>query len=106
MTRHGNAHLCTILVEAAWATDHTHSRLGARLRRLKRRMGKKSGPKAAVAVAHTILIIIWHLLVHAAPTPSPAETTFIGAAPRCRRRPLKLSFMSGHYCAGRIAHTD
>jgi transposase len=63
-TRHGNAHLCTILVEAAWATDHTRSRLGSRLRRLKRRMGKKSGPKAAVAVAHTILTIVWHLLVH------------------------------------------
>jgi transposase len=63
-TRHGNAHLCTILVEAAWATDHTHSRLGSRLRRLKRRMGKKSGPKAAVAVAHTILTIVWHLLAN------------------------------------------
>jgi transposase len=63
-TRHGNAHLCTILVEAAWTTDHTHSRLGSRLRRLKRRMGKKSGPKAAVAVAHTILTIVWHLLAH------------------------------------------
>jgi transposase len=62
--RHGNAHLCTILVEAAWATDHTTSRLGSRLRRLKRRMGKKSGPKAAVAVAHTILTIVWHLLAH------------------------------------------
>ncbi len=52
------------LVEAAWATDHIHSRLGSRLRRLKRRMGKKSGPKAAVAVAHTILVIVWHLLAH------------------------------------------
>jgi hypothetical protein len=27
-------------------------------------MGKKSGPNAAVAVAHTILTIIWHLLTH------------------------------------------
>lgn len=63
-TRHGNAHLRTILVEAACATETTRSRLGARLRRLKRRMGKKSGPKAAVAVAHTILTIIWHLLAH------------------------------------------
>jgi transposase len=27
-------------------------------------MGKKSGRKAAVAVAHTILVIIWHLLAH------------------------------------------
>ena len=61
-TRHGNAHLCTILVEAAWATAHTSTRLGARLRRLQRRMGKKAGPKAAVAVAHTILTIVWHLL--------------------------------------------
>ncbi|MFE9960405.1 transposase [Micromonospora sp. NPDC005299] len=63
-TRHGNAHLCTILVEAAWATERTHSRLGSRLRRLERRMGTKSGPKAAVAVAHTILTIVWHLLAH------------------------------------------
>lgn len=61
-TRHGNAALCTVLVEAAWATAHTKTRLGARLRRLQRRMGKTAGPKAAVAVAHTILTIIWHLL--------------------------------------------
>lgn len=27
-------------------------------------MGKTAGPKAAVAVAHTILTIIWHLLTH------------------------------------------
>jgi transposase len=63
-TRHGNAMLCTVLVEAAWATAHTNSRLGARLRRLHRRMGKAAGPKAAVAVAHTILTIVWHLLAH------------------------------------------
>jgi transposase len=63
-TRHGNANLCTALVEAAWATAHTTTRLGARLRRLHRRMGKKAGPKAAVAVAHTLLVIVWHLLTH------------------------------------------
>jgi transposase len=27
-------------------------------------MGKTAGPKAAFAVAHTLLTIIWHLLTH------------------------------------------
>jgi transposase len=63
-TRNGNHHLCTALVEAAWATARTSTRLGARFRRLHRRMGKAAGAKAAVAIAHTILTIVWHLLTH------------------------------------------
>jgi transposase len=61
-TRHGNPHLATVLVEAAWATSHT--RIGARYRRLHRRFGKAGGKKAAVATAHTLLVIVWHLLAH------------------------------------------
>jgi transposase len=63
-TRHGNPHLAAVLVEAAWATQHTRTRLGARYRHLHRRFGKSGGKKAAVAIAHTILVIVWHLLAH------------------------------------------
>ncbi|MET8911660.1 transposase [Micromonospora sp. NPDC004551] len=51
-TRHGNPHLATVLVEAAWATSRTRTRLGARYRRLHRRFGKTGSKKAAVAIAH------------------------------------------------------
>lgn len=61
-TRHGNPHLCGVLVEAAWAASRTSTRLGARFRRLHRRFGKAGGKKAAVAIAHTILVIVWHVV--------------------------------------------
>ena len=61
-TRNGNAQLCSVLVEAAWAVARTQTRLGARFRRLHRRFGKAGGKKAAVAIAHTILVIVWHIL--------------------------------------------
>jgi len=61
-TRNGNLHLCGVLVEAAWASSRTSTRLGARFRRLHRRFGKAGGKKAAVAIAHTIPVIVWHLL--------------------------------------------
>ena len=61
-TRNGNAQLCSVLVESAWAVSRTQTRLGARFRRLHRRFGKAGGKKAAVAIAHTILVIVWHVL--------------------------------------------
>ena len=61
-TRKGNQQIRTALVEAAWATARTSTYLGARFRRLHRRFGKKNGGKAAVAIAHNLLIIIWHVL--------------------------------------------
>ncbi|KZF06685.1 hypothetical protein A2J03_24110 [Rhodococcus sp. EPR-157] len=61
-TRNGNAHLCSVLVESAWSASRTKTRLGARFRRLHRRFGKAGGKKAAVALAHTILVIAWHIL--------------------------------------------
>jgi len=61
-TRKGNREIRTALVEAAWATARTNTYLGARFRRLHRRFGKRNGGKAAVAIAHNLLIIIWHVL--------------------------------------------
>jgi transposase len=60
-TRKGNREIRTALVEAAWATARTNTYLGARFRRLHRRFGKKNSGKAAVAIAHNLLVIIWHV---------------------------------------------
>ena len=51
-------------MKAAWATSHTRTRLGARYPRRHRRFGKSGRKKAAVAIAHTILVTVWHLLAH------------------------------------------
>lgn len=59
-TTKGDKWLIDILVECAWAAAHSRDTyLGAQFWRLARRIGKK---KAAVAVAHSILVICWHLL--------------------------------------------
>lgn len=56
---HGNSYLRSVLGEAAIAAARTNTFLGARYRRLVKRIGKA---KALVAVARSILVIIWHLL--------------------------------------------
>jgi len=61
-TRHGNPHLATALVEAAWCASRSHTYLAARFHRLHRRFGREGGTKAAVAIAHATIIIIWHIL--------------------------------------------
>lgn len=59
-TRQGNPALRRVLVEAAHAAAHTkHTYLSAQYHRLARRLGKK---KALIAVAHSILVIIYHVL--------------------------------------------
>lgn len=59
-TRNGNRWLRTTLTEAALAAIRVKdSRLAARYRRIMRHRGHK---KAVMAVAHTILVIIYHLL--------------------------------------------
>lgn len=61
--RKGDRALRAALVEAAWAASHTKdSYLAAQYRRFKRRFGTKSEGKALFAVAHTMIIIIWHVL--------------------------------------------
>jgi transposase len=58
-TGHGNPYLKAVLGEAAAAAARTNTFLGARYRRLVKRMGKA---KALVATARSILVIVWHLL--------------------------------------------
>ena len=59
-TTKGNVWLREILVQCAWAASRTRDTyLAAQYWRLARRIGKK---KAAVAVAHSILVICWHVL--------------------------------------------
>jgi len=64
-TRRGNRYFRTILVQAAWAATHTkQTYLSAMYRRLVRRMGKK---KALVAAAHTLAVMIYHIIDRSKP---------------------------------------
>jgi transposase len=58
-TGKGNPYLKAALGEAATAAAKTDTFLGERYRRLVRRIGKL---KALVAIARSILVIVWHLL--------------------------------------------
>ena len=59
-TRRGNQWLRRALVEASWSVSRTKDTyLAAQYRRLVPRRGKK---KAIVAVAHSILVIVYHML--------------------------------------------
>src|SRR5215211_6614091 len=58
-TGKGNPYLKGVLGEVAAAAAKTDTFLGERYRRLVRRIGKG---KALVAVARSILVIVWHLL--------------------------------------------
>lgn len=58
-TGKGNGYLNGALGEAAIAAAKTNTFLGARYRRLVKRRGKL---KALVAIARSILVIVWHLL--------------------------------------------
>jgi len=64
--RKGNTHVQSILIEAALAASRTRTRLGARFHRLHRRFGGRQNPgagkKAAFAVAHTLIKVIWSVL--------------------------------------------
>ena len=61
----------SILIEAALAAAKTRSRIGARYHRLHRRFGGKQSPgaakKAAFAVAHTLIKVIWSVLATGQP---------------------------------------
>jgi len=59
-TTKGDRWLKRTLVQAAWAASHTKATyLAAHYRRLAKRRGRK---KALVAVGHTLLVIIYHVL--------------------------------------------
>jgi transposase len=59
-TRKGNRYLRRVLVQCVWAARKTLSFPGHTFRRLEGRLG---GKKAAMAVAHKILVIGYHLLL-------------------------------------------
>jgi transposase len=69
--RKGNQHLKPILVEAAWSAVRTDGRLRARYHRLVLRFGGYRNPaakkKAIVAIAHTLIVIIWNVLASDSP---------------------------------------
>lgn len=59
-TTKGSPYLRRALVQAAWAASHTkNTYLSAQYRRLVKRTSKK---KALIAVAHSILVILYHML--------------------------------------------
>jgi transposase len=56
----GNPYLRSLLTQVAWAKSPTKNNyLSAQYHRLARRMGRK---KAIVALAHSVLVIIYHVL--------------------------------------------
>jgi transposase len=59
-TTHGNTYLRAVLCELAWVVAHTKGTyLSAFYHRIARRRGKK---RAIMAVAHKLLVIIYHVL--------------------------------------------
>jgi transposase len=58
-TRNGNRDLRRVLEPCAWAARNTSMCLGLTCRRLEARIG---GTKAAMTVAHKLLVIVYHLL--------------------------------------------
>jgi transposase len=59
----GNNWLRTTLLESAWAASHSRKTyLGAQFRRIAKRRGPK---RAAIAVAHSILVIVYYVLRNA-----------------------------------------
>jgi transposase len=59
MTRKGSPWLHQLLLDAAHAAARTTTYLGAQYRRLAKRRGPK---KALFAIAHSILVVCFHLL--------------------------------------------
>jgi transposase len=63
--RKGDAALRVALCEAAWSAARTKDTyLAAQFRRFSRRMGKRNEGKAIFAVAHTMIVICWHVLAN------------------------------------------
>ena len=61
--RKGNSALRVALCEAAWAgVRKNDSYLGAQFRRFQRRFGKRTEGKAIFACAHSLLVMVWHVL--------------------------------------------
>lgn len=67
-TTGGNRHLKAALVQCAWSASRTkETRLSGRFWRLTRRLGRDGKKKAAMATAHTILRIVYFVLLTGKP---------------------------------------
>ncbi len=94
-TRHGSKWLRSLLVEVAWCAARTKgSYFSSQFRRLAARRGKK---RALVAVAHAILIVIYHVMKNNIPYKELGDDFFEKLnGPRLttyyRRRLEKLGF--------------
>lgn len=64
----GNKYLKRVLVEAAWSLKNDPGYLGRRFRALKHRLG---GKKAAVAIAHRLLVEVYRVLTTGEPYREP-----------------------------------
>jgi transposase len=85
-TRKGSPWLRVALIQAAHAASHSkQSYLAAQYRRLTARRGTR---KAAVAVGHSILVIVYHLLSHDCPYVDLGPTYFEQRDPRASQRRL------------------
>ncbi len=86
-TNPANRYLKGAMVEAAWAASHTKDTfLSALFRRFVRRMGKK---KALVAVAHRILVIVYHVLAKRLPYKEVPVNPVRNDSERQQRRLIK-----------------
>lgn len=82
-TRSGNPWLTSALVEAAWSASRTKNcYLGVRFWRIAKRRGQQ---RALIAIAHTLLIICWHLL-HDETTFNELRTAYLEGKDQPERR--------------------
>jgi transposase len=91
-TGKGNPYLKGVLGEAAAAAAKTDTFLGERYRRLVKRRGKL---KALVAVARSILVIVWHLLADPAARFHDLGTDFYARRIDRARRIRQLVYQLG-----------
>lgn len=85
-TTKGNRWLRRALTQAAWAATHTKdSYLGAQYHRLAGRRGKK---RALVAVAHTLLVIIYHIIKYRVDYQDLGADYFLRLEPERQKRYL------------------
>jgi transposase len=86
-TGKGNPYLKRVLTDAAASVARTDTFLGERYRRLVKRRGKL---KAIVAVARSILVIVWHLLADPTTRFHDLGTDFYPRAVNTQRRTRNL----------------
>ena len=74
----------------AWAAARTSTYVGAQFRRFHRHFGQKGGKKAATATAHTLIVIIWHVLAESSAYRDLGSDYFTRRidSPRARERRL------------------